>query len=174
MTSWCQIRKGEIRDGDIACLVKKWKLDSSLKREVAIAVGDDFALSKTIGLLNPHLFRVERYIIEEADTIPFWKWIWFRNGQKTTHYSGNTTYTTTRLDCQFYFFRIWNVAPYYSSFAGTWPFATLRIKKIQANAYIVLYGELSDSKDDGGAVVSYASSIILSEAQLFQFRHCAL
>ena len=99
-TSWCQIRKGEIRDGDIACLVKIWKLNNSLKREVAVR--DDFALANT----KPSLFRGERYIIEEADTIPFWKWIRIRNGQRTTHYSGNTTYATTRLDCQFHFFCI--------------------------------------------------------------------
>ena len=81
-TSWCQIRKGEIRDGDIASLVKKWKLNNFLKGKVAAR--DDFALANTIRPPNPHLFRVERYIIEEADTIIFWKWIRIRNGQRAT------------------------------------------------------------------------------------------
>ena len=103
-TSLFQIQKGEIRDGDIACLLKKWTLNNFFKGKVAVR--DDFALANTILPPNPHLFRVERYIIEEADTIPFWKWIRFRNGQRTTYYSGNTTYTTTELDCQLHFFCI--------------------------------------------------------------------
>ena len=81
-TSWCQIRKGEIRDCDIAYLVKKWKLNNFLEGEVAVR--DDFALVNTLRPSNPHLFRGERYVIEEADTIPFWKWIRIRNGQRTT------------------------------------------------------------------------------------------